>query len=70
VKSLRAIDRAALKDVSEALDIAATRMAKVVVESGAPDDVREFAKKQWLKLAKIQVAFEEATDSSSNGDGT
>jgi hypothetical protein len=56
---MREHDRRALKDVAEALDVAATRMARVVVETAAPDDVREFVKKQWLRLAKLQVAVEE-----------
>lgn len=56
---MRDRDRAALKDVAEALETAAIRMARVVVETSAPDDVREFVKKQWLRLAKLQVSFEE-----------
>lgn len=56
---MRERDREALKDVAEALDVAATRMARVVCETSAPDDVREFVKKQWLRLVKLQVAVEE-----------
>lgn len=59
---LRERDRATLRDVEEALETAATRMARVVCETSASDDLRAFVQKQWLRLAKIQTAFEEHTD--------
>jgi len=68
VKTLTGADREALRKVSEGLDIAAERMARIVVDTGAPDDLREFVKKQWIRLAKLQVAFEERLESPSSGN--
>ena len=66
---MRTKDSEALCDVEEALEAAAVRMARVVCESGAPDDLRKFVQKQWLRLAKIQASIEEYRERPTDTPG-
>lgn len=68
--AMREADRAALREVNDALEVAAVRIARIVADSGTPDRHRAYMQKQWLALAKIQVNVEdklEASDSSDEG---
>ena len=59
-------ERGRLRAIGVALEAASIAMARVVADSGAPVKHKAFVQRQWLRLAEIQVAFEDRIERASD----